>query len=77
MEITYDAASPPITLTAADQFVLNFMLGLVGQGHGHVRVRNSVSAIKYIRLQYNLGLVEARDLVFAYYDIELAKQNIS
>lgn len=55
-----------ITLTDADQFVLQYMLGMIGQGHGHRRVRGSVPAVKYIRMQYGLGLVEARDVVLEF-----------
>jgi hypothetical protein len=49
-----------ITLTEADKFVLTYMLGMVGQGHGHVRVRNLVGSVKYLRLAYGLSLADAK-----------------
>ncbi len=61
-------------LNDADQFVLDHMLGLIGQGHGHVRVRGIVSAVKYIRLQYGLDLKEAKVVVEAYESSVKAKQ---
>jgi hypothetical protein len=52
-----------IVLTNADVFVLQYMLGVVGQGHGHIRVRGFVPAIKYLRLTYGLTLEEACKVV--------------
>ena len=52
-----------IVLTDTDVFVLQYMLGVVGQGHGHIRVRGFVPAVKYLRLAYQLTLEEACKVV--------------
>lgn len=62
MQIEY-AAAQHVTLTPADQFVLQFMMGMIGQGHGHQRVRGIVPALKYLRMQYGLSLADAKSVV--------------
>jgi hypothetical protein len=63
-----DQQQQSIALTEADEFVLKYMLGMVSRltmlgmaSHGHVRVRNLVGAIQYLRLAYGLGLVDAKE----------------
>ena len=65
-----------IDLTEADQFVLQYMLGMIGQGHGHHRVRGLVPAVKYIRLTYGLSLEHAVIFVRGY-EKSVANCNIS
>jgi hypothetical protein len=65
MQIDYGQGRS-IKFSDADQFVMDYMLGLIGQGHGHHTVRGVVPAVKYLRLTHNLNLVNARDAVLAY-----------
>lgn len=74
MQIEY---SPGLTvqLTTAEQFALNFMLGLIGQGHGCRVVRCTVPAIKFLRMAHGLSLVDSRAVMLAYEQQALAQVN--
>ena len=50
------------TSTPADDYVFEFMMGYISQGHGCVRVRGIIPFIKYLRIQYGWDLRRAAEV---------------